>query len=182
MKAYKNPHQETLVLTQHQKYLEPMLKNTLSGVEVKITNPWVNVVQSGTNLVLTCNKNKKRILLACLQTWKTAINVNSQNKLYEVKICAKSNHFPIFLLPELDSIRVRNYLGLKTDLKVKLAPNTQIEREDDCTIIARDKDPHVIGALCGRFLNFYKRTHHKYLDRRVFTDHFELILNDQLIT
>lgn len=164
------------MLHPHQEYDKEknVVKNIKTLVTTKLSNPWIHISSQHKKLILCVNTNKRRILDSCYKTWQSAINTNAKCGSYSLKIEAKSSHFPIFLIADARGIRVRNYLGLKCELLIPISNTTKLTRYDDCTLIATEQDSVKLGSLIGRLLTFYKRTHHKFLDRRVFVDRFVL--------
>ena len=125
------------------------------------------------SLSLTYLKKWQPKVLSIKNTWNNLIKKYAAGTLYCYKVKAAFKHFPIILGLEGHTITVMNYLGLKHKFSVPL--------KDIKNVTLKDKVLHIESyndILTGSDLNKLKalryKTHHKNLDRRIFTDGFEI--------
>lgn len=104
-------------------------------------------------------------------TWNNLLRKYEKNPIFVYEVTPLYKHFPIRMNLEDNVIGVYNYLGLKTMFYVKLNDIIKAQIKDKVLCIETYND-----ILTGSDLNKLKalryKTHHKNLDKRVFTDGF----------
>lgn len=141
------------------------------GVDLNLV--WIHLIVEIENnqLVLSYLKKWESLASPIVTTWTNLIKKYAQNPLYSYVVKPLSKHFPIILGIQGKTITVFNYLGLKKTFYVHLH-NVQ-------TLELKNKEIHLTSAndiITGSDLNMLKairyKTHHRKLDRRIFTDGF----------
>ena len=141
------------------------------GIELDLF--WQNFVVEVKESSMVVSYVKKWTSLAnpIIVTWKNLIKKYEKKPLYHYIIKPIFKHFPIILGFNGHTISVFNYLGLKKTFYVKMRNIKTIE--------LKQKEIHITTSndiLTGSDLNMLKairyKTHHKNLDRRIFTDGF----------
>lgn len=141
------------------------------GVELNLSwEHFVAEVESN-ELIITYLKKWTALAKPIVKTWSNLIKKYERKPLYSYVVKPLYRHFPILLGVESNTISVFNYLGLKKTFYVKLSNVQSIKLENKQIHITSYND-----LLTGSQLNMLKairyKTHHRKLDRRIFTDGF----------
>ena len=140
---------------------------------VKLNLSWENLVLELEDDQLVISHLKKWSALAnpIIITWTSLLKKYQSSPLFHYVVKPVYRHFPIILDVEDNRISVFNYLGLKKKFYVPLSAIKTLE--------LKNKEIHLTShndIITGSQLNILKsiryKTHHRKLDRRIFTDGF----------
>ena len=147
-------------------------KITLSKGDVEISrkfNPLILVKKQDNEIILETQKDRK-IEKKNFGTLKAHIKniIAGFEKEFEYKLKIAFVHFPmnVSVNSEKDEIIIKNFLGEKTDRKLKIPKGVKVEINQE-NILVQSIDIEKAGQFAA---NLEKRTKVKNKDRRVFQD------------
>ena len=143
-----------------------------SGV-FKLPLKWANCdirVQEN-HLIIEVLKMWDSKMRAIYTTWVNLVKKYEKNPIFKYKVTCIYKHFPIKMSLNGKEISIYNYYGLKSQFKVNLSDFISAQIKEDVLYVQTYNDI-ITGADLNKLKALRYRTHHKNLDRRIFTDGF----------
>jgi len=137
-------------------------------------NPLIEIKIEGNKIILEAKKSTKREKRVC-GTFAAHIknSIKGLNEKFRYKLQAASVHFPMTLSidKEKNELVVKNFLGEKTDRRIKLVNGVDVKINRD--IIEVESSDKELAGQCSA--NIEKGTKTKDKDRRVYQDGIYII-------
>lgn len=137
-------------------------------VEKKLKHPLVNVEKINDKVVVTGEKDNKKIesvVRTFVSKIENAIRGTKEGYEYRLKIVYK--HFPMDVKVQDDRLEVSNFLGEKSKRKAKILEDVNVEVEDE-DIFVRGADKEKVGQTAANIERNVQAP--SVRDRRVFED------------